>query len=61
MHQYIRPKKVMEVFCWLRRNNPLYGDITICQEWESQWKDDDADLWASISKQVNEEQDDSEK
>ena len=45
MHEYIRPKRVIQ---WLKQNNPLYKDITICSDWENQWEDED--LWETIAK-----------
>ena len=48
MHEYIRPKKVMEALTWLKGNNELYHNINICQDWEHQWQDDDPDLWEAL-------------
>lgn len=55
MHEYIRPKKVMDALQWLQQNNPLYKDITICSDWERQWEDDDPELWEAIAKACHEE------
>ena len=45
MYEYIRPKKVMDALRWLKQHNPLYKDITICEDWENQWEEIDSELW----------------
>ena len=57
MYEYIRPKKVMEALHWLQQHNPLYKDITICQDWEYQWENDDADLWEAMTQACADEMD----
>ncbi|TNN62775.1 putative ubiquitin thioesterase L96 [Liparis tanakae] len=49
MHDYVRPKKIMTALNWLQHNNPLYKDVTICMDWESVWKEDEADLWEAMT------------
>lgn len=49
MHEYIRPKRVMQALQWLQQNNPLYKDVTVCPDWERQWEDDDPELWEAIA------------
>uniref|UniRef100_A0A8C4Q2W2 ubiquitinyl hydrolase 1 n=1 Tax=Eptatretus burgeri TaxID=7764 RepID=A0A8C4Q2W2_EPTBU len=48
MHEYLRPKKLMLAPQWLKQNNPLYKNVTICQEWEQIWEQDNADLWEAM-------------
>ncbi|XP_078603869.1 uncharacterized protein LOC144877698 [Branchiostoma floridae x Branchiostoma japonicum] len=55
MHQYIRPQCVMKALRWLQENNPLYRDISICKDWESQWKDSEGDLWDAMTNNVREQ------
>ena len=49
IHEYIRPKRVMEALQWLKHNNPLYKDITISIDWEDEWEVDDPDLWTAMT------------
>ena len=49
MHEYIRPKKVMSALKWLKQNNPLYKDVDVCDDWECQWEDGDAELWEAMT------------
>lgn len=55
MHEYICPK--MDALQWLKQSNPLNKDITISQDWECLWKDNDPDLWQAIASACHEERD----
>ena len=48
MFQYVRPAKVLAALQWLKLNNPLHEGIEI-NEWTSNARQDDADLWEAIS------------
>ena len=49
MQEYVRPKRLIDALIWLKRNNPLYKDVSICENWEEQWENDDADLWEAMT------------
>ena len=49
MQEYLRPQKIIEALTWLKRNNPLYKDVSICENWEEQWETNDADLWEAMT------------
>ena len=49
MYEYIRPQRVMAALTWLKQNNPLYKDVTICADWEEQWSDMDSELWTAMT------------
>ena len=34
LYDFIRPQKVIGALSWLKANNPLYHNITICDDWE---------------------------
>ncbi|XP_078578075.1 uncharacterized protein LOC144862999 isoform X1 [Branchiostoma floridae x Branchiostoma japonicum] len=57
MYEYIRPKKVVDALVWLKNNNPLYKDITICPDWEQEWEGDDPDLWEAMTGRITENKD----
>ena len=48
LYDFIKPQKVIGVLSWLKANNPLTHNITICDAWEQHWQTDDADLWEAI-------------
>ncbi|XP_078691416.1 uncharacterized protein LOC144921886 isoform X1 [Branchiostoma floridae x Branchiostoma belcheri] len=54
MYEYIRPHCVMKGLQWLQQNNPLYNDISICEDWEDKWKDNEGDLWEAMTTAVPE-------
>ena len=55
MHEYIRPKRVMQALRWLKENNPLYQDVEICSDWENRWRDDNPDLWEAMANVCDED------
>ena len=55
MYEYVRPKRVMAALRWLQENNHLYSDINVCQDWETYWKNDDADLWNAMTNACTEQ------
>ncbi|XP_035700338.1 uncharacterized protein LOC118432825 [Branchiostoma floridae] len=57
MYEYIRPKKVVDALVWLKDNNPLYKDITICPDWEREWEGDDPDLWEAMTGRITDNRD----
>ncbi|XP_066269843.1 uncharacterized protein [Branchiostoma lanceolatum] len=52
MYEYIRPQCVMKGLQWLQQNNPLYRDVSICDDWESQWKETEGPLWEALTSNV---------
>ena len=48
MYDYITPEKVLCALTWLKKNNPLYADIEINQEWLEQGMTDDNELFSSL-------------
>ncbi|XP_066268348.1 uncharacterized protein [Branchiostoma lanceolatum] len=48
MYDFIRPKQVTEALVWLKTNNPLYKDVTFCEDWQQQWLDGDSELWEAM-------------
>ena len=51
LYDYIRPQKVIGALRWLKQHNPLYKDITICEDWEAHWQEEDQDLWEALINQ----------
>ncbi|XP_035687700.1 uncharacterized protein LOC118423592 [Branchiostoma floridae] len=48
MYEFIRPSRVTEAIKWLKQNNPLYKDVDICPDWQTQWANDDPELWEAL-------------
>ncbi|CAB4019984.1 myosin heavy fast skeletal muscle, partial [Paramuricea clavata] len=40
----------MDALRWLQENNQLYNDINVCEDWETYWEEDDADLWNAMTR-----------
>ena len=51
MYQYVQPAKVLLALEWLKKNNPLYKDVAIDQEWVNNADRDDSELWEALSSQ----------
>ena len=51
MYQYVQPAKVLLALEWLKKNNPLYKDVAIDQEWVKNADRDDSKLWEALSSQ----------
>ncbi|XP_066265422.1 uncharacterized protein [Branchiostoma lanceolatum] len=49
MYDFIRPKQVTDALVWLKTNNPLYKDVTFCEDWQQQWLDGDSELWEAMT------------
>ena len=56
MYQYIRPAKILAALEWLKKNNPLYKDVRIDQNWVGNAALDDNDLWEAFSSQPSVQQ-----
>ena len=48
LHDTIRPEKVISALHYLKRNNPLYTDIEINEDWIQTWKEMDQELYDGI-------------
>ena len=51
MYQYIQTAKILAALEWLKKNNPLYKDVRIDQNWVGNAALDDNDLWEAFSSQ----------
>ena len=40
---------------WLQENNQLCNDINVCEDWETYWEEDDADLWNAMTRACEEQ------
>ena len=50
MYDYISPEKILTALRWLKRNNPLYADIDVNEEWLEQAMANNEDLFAGLVK-----------
>jgi len=51
MYDCISPEKVLTALRWLKRNNPLYSNIDIDEEWLEQAMSNNEDLFAGMVEQ----------
>ena len=49
MNNFIRPSKIQNALTYLKAKNSLYKDININQTWQTQWREEDPDLWDAIN------------
>ena len=48
MYQFIRPEKIFDSLHWLKNNNPLYFDVEINQNWETEWNNNEPEMWEAL-------------
>ena len=49
MYEYVRPQKVLTALRWLIKNNKLYANITINDNWLVDSNSDDPELWNAMT------------
>ena len=53
MYEYIRPTRVVEAFRKLKEIHPSYHDTTFNVDWESEWADNDEEVWSTLTCKAN--------
>ena len=48
LNNYIRPAKVMSALQFLKKNNTLYENVNINDNWTQTWETEDPDLWEAL-------------
>ena len=49
LNNYIRPGKVMAALQFLKKNNELYKNVTINDDWTKTWQNEDPELWEALN------------
>ena len=49
MSSFVRPQRLNEALRYLMLHNPLYKDIQVLENWQSEWEVSEADLWAALT------------
>ena len=57
MYDFVRPSKVLDALRWLKTNNQLYRDIEINESWQDNARNDDPELWQTMTLTLTAEND----